>query len=80
MSLDPRDQLVKAMAELGAYRGTGAYRAFYDALRAIEGVHVEDFGSVKPEALPALQQQYRQVVALRKAMEADEPGREMPIP
>jgi len=78
--IDPRDELVLAMVGLAAYRGTGAYRAFYDALRAIERVHIEDFGCVKAEGLPALQQQYRQVVALRKAMEADEPGSEMPIP
>ena len=77
---DPRDDLVVAMNALAAYRGTGAYRAFYDALRAIERVHIDDFGRAKPEALPALQQQYRQVIALRKAMEADEPGGEMPIP
>ena len=77
---DPRDDLVVAMNALAAYRGTGAYRAFYDALRAIERVHIDDFGRAKPESLPALQQQYRQVVALRKAMEADKPGGEMPIP
>ena len=80
MSTDPRDELVVLMTELGAFRGTGAYRAFYDALRGIEAVHVDSFGRVKADELPALQQQYRQVVALRKAMEADEPGREMPIP
>ena len=77
---DPRDGLTEAMAVLAGYRGTSAYRDFHAALKAIEAVHVDDFGCAKPEDLPAIQQRYRQVVALRKAMESESPGDEMPIP
>lgn len=77
---DPRDELTEAMAVLAGYRGTSVYRDFHAVLKAIEAVHVDDFGRAKPEDLPAIQQRYRQVIALRKAMESESPGDEMPIP
>ena len=80
MNTDPRDDLMVAMADFAGYRGTAAYAAFRDVLKAIEAVHVDSFGRAKPEELLAIQQRYRQVVAIRKAMESDSPGDEMPIP
>lgn len=77
---DPMETLQVAMSDVSDFYGSPAYRAFRDLLVAIEAVHVEKFRTAKPEQLLPLQNQYRQVVALREALESKDPAGELPLP
>lgn len=76
---DPREDLSVALEELADFRGTSCYKAFHALLVSVEGVLVEKFSRASADQLLPIQQQYRQVQALRRCIEAQHPAHESPI-